>query len=211
MSEQIGQMARAGELTRDAVLALSARHAEPAWMRAFRLAAWEAFERLPWPAASDEEWRRTDPGVFRLEGARPGGEAPGGALPADLQRAAAAWEAPAGLLVQRNSVTVRASLDGDLARRGIVFTDLHTALREHPDLLRQHFMTACVKPEETKFRALHAALWNGGGGLYLPPGVEGTPPPGPPPRTHAGGPGVFPHPLVIARRGRPGPPLRRPG
>jgi len=116
MSKQIGQMARAGELTRDAVLALSARHAEPAWMRAFRLAAWEAFERLPWPAASDEEWRRTDPGVFRLEGARPGGEASGGALPADLQRAAAAWEAPAGLLVQRNSLTVRASLDGDLAR-----------------------------------------------------------------------------------------------
>src|SRR5947209_14054496 len=96
MSEQIGQMARAGELTRDAVLALSARHAEPAWMRAFRLAAWEAFERLPWPAASDEEWRRTDPGVFRLEGARPGGEASGGALPADLQRAAAAWEAQIG-------------------------------------------------------------------------------------------------------------------
>src|SRR5256886_8930264 len=176
MSEQVGQMARAGELTRDAVLALSARHAEPAWMRAFRRAGGEAFERLPWPAASDEEWRRTDPGVFRLEGARPGGEASGGELPAGLQRAAAAWEAPAGLLVQRNSLTVRASLDGDLARRGIVFTDLHTALREHPDLLRQHFMTACVKPEETKFRALHAALWTGGAAPDHPPGVTGHSP-----------------------------------
>jgi len=201
MSEQIGQMARAGELTRDAVLALSARHAEPAWMRAFRLAAWEAFERLPWPAASDEEWRRTDPGVFRLEGARPGGEASGGALPADLQRAAAAWEAPAGLLVQRNSLTVRASLDGDLARRGIVFTDLHTALREHPDLLRQHFMTACVKPEETKFRALHAALWTGGAVLYIPEGVEVTRPLVSLTWIDADGLDIFPHTLVIAGRG----------
>src|SRR5207245_10366133 len=100
MSEQIGQMARAGELTRDAVLALSARHAEPAWMRAFRLAAWEAFERPPWPAASDEEWRRTDPGVFRLEGARPGGEAPGGGSAADVQPAARAGAAPAGRRVR---------------------------------------------------------------------------------------------------------------
>src|SRR2546429_8366999 len=119
MSKQIGQMARAGELPRDAVLALSARHADPAWMRAFRLAAWEAFERLPWPAASDEEWRRTDPGVFRLEGARPGGEASGGALPPHLQRAAAAWGAPAAALAQRNSLTVRAALDRHLARRGV--------------------------------------------------------------------------------------------
>ncbi len=200
MQEQTAQAARAGECTRDAVRALSARYDEPAWMRDFRLSAWEAFERLPWPASTDEEWRRTDPGAFRLEGIRPFVDAPTGAAPAGLQRAIAAWETPAGLLVQRNSVTVRASLNADLARRGVVFTDPHTALREHSDLLRQHFMTACVRPDETKFRALHAALWSGGTILYVPEGVEVALPLVSLTWIDTDGVGMFPHILVIAGR-----------
>ncbi len=201
MHEQTVQAARAGEFTREAVRALSARYDEPAWMREFRLAAWDAFERLPWPMSTDEEWRRTDPGAFRLEGVRPFVDAPAGAVPAGLQRAIAAWETPAGLLVQRNSVTVRATLNVDLARLGVVFADLHSALRDHADLLRQHFMTACVRPDETKYRALHAALWSGGTILYVPEGVEVTLPLVSLTWIDTDGVGVFPHSLVIASRG----------
>ena len=39
---------------------LSALKGEPSWMRERRLAAWEAFERLPLPTVHDEEWRRTN-------------------------------------------------------------------------------------------------------------------------------------------------------
>ncbi len=201
MPEQIEQMARAGQFTREAVQALSERHREPMWMREFRQSAWEAFERLPWPVPTDEEWRRTDPTVFRPEGIRLFADAPAGPLPAGLQQAVDAWQAPAGLLVQRNSQIIRSQLDAGVARRGVVFTDLHTALRERPDLIRESFMTACVRPDETKFRALHAALWSGGAVLYVPDGVEVTQPCVSLTWIDGDGVGVFPHLLVIAGRG----------
>src|SRR5712692_6058134 len=160
-AEQTTQALHLGGLTRDAVLALSQRYDEPAWMREFRLAAWTAAERLPWPSPKDEEWRRTDPAVFNLDGIRPYVDAPAGALPSEVQQAIAAWDAPLGVLVQRNSQTVRGMLD-DQAAPGVIFTDPHTALGKRPDLMRDHFMTAGVRPEETKFRALHGALWSGG-------------------------------------------------
>ena len=194
-------MVQADALTREAVLALSARHDEPAWMRDLRLAAWDAFERLPWPAPSDEEWRRTDPGIFHLDEIRPLEASAAGPLPDGLHHASAAWGTPAGLLVQRNGITVRASLDDDLARRGVVWADLHTALREHPDLLRPHFMTVCVKPEESKFSALHAARWSGGTVLYLPDGVEVPRPLVSIGWIDADGVSIFPHTLVIAGPG----------
>src|SRR3989449_9654066 len=96
MQEQMTHLARAG-FSRESVLALSERLGEPAWMRGFRLAAGEAFERLPWPAPADPEWRRTAPTMFRLEGVRPFADAPAGALPASLRQLGDAWRAPAGL------------------------------------------------------------------------------------------------------------------
>jgi len=199
MQEQMTHLARAG-FSRESVHALSERLGEPAWMREFRLAAWETFERLPWPAPADPEWRRTDPTMFRLEGIRPFADAPAGVLPASLQQLVDVWQAPAGLLLQRNSQGVRSQLDGGAAGRGVVFTDLHTALRERPDLLREYFMTTCVRPDETKFRALHAALWSGGALLYVPDGVEITAPLVSLAWIDADGVGVFPHLLVIAGR-----------
>lgn len=199
-AEQTTQAPHLGGLTRDAVLALSQRYDEPEWMREFRLAAWAAADRLPWPSPKDEEWRRTDPAVFQLDGIRPAVDAPPGALPAEVQQAIASWDAPLGVLVQRNSQTVRAMLD-DQAPPGVIFTDLHTALANRPDLMRQHFMTSGVRPEETKFRALHGALWSGGAFLYVPDGVELTRPLLSLTWIDADRVGVFPHTLVIAGRG----------
>src|SRR2546428_617439 len=73
-------------------------------------------------------------------------------------------------------------------------------LRGHPDLLREYFMTTCVRRDETKFRALHAALWSGGALLYVPDGVEITAPLVSLAWIDADGVGVFPHLLVIAGR-----------
>jgi len=201
MPEQIEQAVRVPEpaaFGRDAVLALAGRTGEPAWMREFRLAAQEAFQRLPPPSPADEEWRRTDPAVFTLEGIRPFVEAPTTPFPRELEDAIGTWGGAAGLLVQRNSQTVRAALDRDAARRGVIFTDLHTAVREHADLLRQHFMTTCVRPDETKFRALHAAFWSGGAFLYVPEGVEVAVPLVSLTWIDTDGAGVFPHTLVLA-------------
>lgn len=134
--------------------------------------AWETYLRLPWPAAHEEAWRRTDlralpAAAFRL----PQGDAvhhlPD--APAALLRSSAAGR-PAGrvLLSPRGA---RATLDEDLVRRGVVFTDWRTAARDHPDLLRR-LAGGLVRAEEDKFAALAAALAQDGVLLYIPKGVQ---------------------------------------
>ena len=59
----------------------------------------------------------------------------------------------------------------DLRSQGVIFTDLRSAVREHGDLVRKHFMTRCVPPSDSKFAALHAAFWQNGVFLYVPRGV----------------------------------------
>ena len=44
----------------------------------------------------------------------------------------------------------------------MIFTDLRQAVHEHPELVKQYFMTEVVKPNHNKFTALHAALWDSG-------------------------------------------------
>lgn len=201
MQEQTAQATLAAGMTRDTVLALSERFSEPAWMRTFRQEAFAAYERLPWPVSTDEEWRRTDPSLFTLESIRPFAEASSGGLPNALQQAIDASGGRSGLLVQRNSQPVTVQLDAAIGGTGMVFTDMHTALRDHPGLVREYFMRVCVRPEESKFRALHAAFWSGGTFVYVPKGVEVTLPLLSHTWIDTEGAGVFPHTVIVAEQG----------
>src|SRR5690606_12201415 len=49
--------------------------------------------------------------------------------------------------------------------------DTDTALRDHPDLLREYF-GKIIPPEANKFAALNWAVWSGGSFIYVPPGVK---------------------------------------
>jgi Fe-S cluster assembly protein SufB len=65
---------------------------------------------------------------------------------------------------------VYGSLQEDLAKKGVIFTDTDTAVREHSDLLREYFGTI-IPPSDNKFAALNSAVWSGGSFIYIPPGV----------------------------------------
>ena len=47
----------------------------------------------------------------------------------------------AGVKAQFESEVVYGSLQEDLAKKGVIFTDTDTAVREHPDLVREYFGT----------------------------------------------------------------------
>lgn len=59
----------------------------------------------------------------------------------------------------------------EVAAQGVVFADLDTAIREHPELVRASFANEAVPPTFGKFEALHAAFWQSGAFLYVPKGV----------------------------------------
>src|SRR5207302_1353249 len=166
---------------------------EPDWLRARRREAFAAYERLPMPSRSDEEWRRTDVRGLDLD-AFEAFERADGAAPADP------IEETAGVLRQRGSEPGAVELAPELAERGVLFMPLTQAAREHPDLVRPHLFSE-VRPDRDKLAALHAALFSGGTFLYVPEGVTIE-------RrlvsqfwSSGGGAAVLPHTLVVAGPG----------
>jgi Fe-S cluster assembly protein SufD len=144
---------------------------EPDWLRRRREEAWEQFTSLPMPDRAHEEWRRTDIRAFKLaDFGTPTGRAAGAdrSFPALLRNAELA---SAGCLSQANGHVIESQLDGDLAKRGVLFGRLDELVREYPDNVEPHLLTRAVDPAYDKFSALHAALWTGGTLLYVPRGV----------------------------------------
>jgi Fe-S cluster assembly protein SufD len=170
--------------SREAVEALSASFNEPDWMLQFRLRAWEVYERTPLPTLQDEAWRRTD--IRRLkwdqlgpslslngrDNGRQNGDLP---MPSYLG-AQLTEDVAGGVLVEVNGVVTQYELSDELKAQGVIFCDMHTAVREHGDLVRQYFMTQAVRVDEGKFAALHGAFWHGGVFLYVPRNVVAAAP-----------------------------------
>ena len=142
--------------SRNAIQALSQFKNEPEWMRAWRLEAWHLYEETPMPASNDELWRRTSLKELKLDDVVP--FAPTAArettapLPARFQQIANDLDA-GGVVAQYNSLGAYARLDDELKRRGVIFTDLDTAIRQHPDLVKQYFMTKAVTYHENRYKS----------------------------------------------------------
>ncbi|MGH2753634.1 MAG: Fe-S cluster assembly protein SufD [Actinomycetota bacterium] len=130
------------KLTRDAVERLSTALGEPGWLTERRGQAFDVYDKLELPDPKGEEWRYVDVRDFDFS----------------------LFDVPrVGLQA--------ADAPDDLAAKGVVFTSLRTAVREHPDLLRDHFFTD-VPLDEHKFTALHGAFFSEGSLLYVPKNVE---------------------------------------
>lgn len=80
------------------------------------------------------------------------------------------------VLVQQNTVTIFEQLSTDLIDKGVIFTDLKTAMQEYPELVKEYYMTKAVQVEEDKLTAFHAAFMNSGVFLYVPKNVVITEP-----------------------------------
>src|SRR6476661_2407917 len=76
-----------------------------------------------------------------------------------------------GVKAQFESEVIYGSLKEDLAKKGVIFTDTDSAVREHPDLVRQYFATI-IPADDNKFAALNSAVWSGGSFIYVPKGVK---------------------------------------
>ncbi len=193
-------------LTEEAVRALSLAKDEPERVRARRLEAWRHYERMPMPGPQDEGWRRTSLSGVPFDTITPFLEphpraTDVKALPRELTARIDGALEKAGLIVQQDSNSVHTFLQDNLAKQGVVLTDMDTAVRDYPELWQEYFMTSAIPAEDGKFAALHGAFWSGGTFIYVPPDVEVSLP------IHSlvylshPGLGLFPHTVVVADRG----------
>ena len=164
--------ARAPGLTQRAVDDVASAQHEPDWLRARRHAAWDVYEATPDPGRSEEEWRRTDLRWLRWASLTPtppedlvGGV---GGVPAAVPTAALAPSVT--LLIGAAGARV-VEISPEARGAGVVALDLADAARTQPDLVHDRLSTTAVPPEQGKFQALNAALWQGGALVHVPRGV----------------------------------------
>jgi len=77
----------------------------------------------------------------------------------------------AGVTAQYESEVVYHSMHKDLEEQGVLFCDMDSAVRDHPDIVRKYFSTI-IPPADNKFAALNSAVWSGGSFIYVPPDTE---------------------------------------
>ncbi|MFC4710827.1 Fe-S cluster assembly protein SufD [Enterococcus eurekensis] len=147
-----------------AVKVFSAIKEEPTWMLELREQALEKATTLDFPKIERVKYERWP--LFNIsEAALDGETAEITSVPAfdDMNNHP--------MVVQQDDVTVFEQLPITLTNQGVIFTDLFTAMLNHPELVKEYYMTKAVPMDEDKMTAAHAAFMNSGMFLYVPKNV----------------------------------------
>ncbi|WP_034551099.1 Fe-S cluster assembly protein SufD [Carnobacterium funditum] len=141
---------------------------EPTWMLDLRLAALEKISSLELPVIERVHYNRWPllqvPDFNLVE------------EPVFLANDFLTEESDAPRIVQVGTQTAFEQLSMELIEQGVIFTDIFTAMEEHPELVEAAYMQLAVKPDEDKLTAFHAAFMTSGVFLYVPKNVVITEP-----------------------------------
>ena len=165
-------------LTPEIIKEISKQKNDPEWMKEFRLKALEVYEKLELPTWGPDlsELNMDEIATY----VRPKSKMTGNwdEVPDDIKNTfdklgipEAEKKSLAGVGAQYDSEVVYHSMKNELLEQGVIYTDMETAVREYPDIVKAHFMK-CVPIYDHKFVALHGAVWSGGSFVYVPKGVN---------------------------------------
>jgi Fe-S cluster assembly protein SufB len=165
-------------LNRQIVEDISAMKGEPDWMRDFRLKALDHFEKRPMPNwgadLSDIDFGNI---YYYIRPAEKVGRT-WEEVPEYIKNTFEKLGIPeaerkflAGVGAQYESEVIYHSLREDLEKQGVIFLDMDSGVREHPELVKKYFGTI-IPYNDNKFAALNSAVWSGGSFIYVPPGVK---------------------------------------
>src|SRR5919106_1105349 len=206
--DEHGQLVAKKGISRDVIDELSRVKGEPDWMRDKRLKSFEISERKPIPTWGVD---LSDLDLTQLVLYSPpeaGRFTSWDEVPEDIKDTyeklgipQAEREHLAGVVGVWRQEPFYEGLKEEYRQQGIVFMAMDTAVKEHEDIVREHFMKKCVPPQDNKFSALHGAVWSGGSFLYVPKDVHVDLPLQAYFRMEGSGEGTFEHTLIIADEG----------
>lgn len=195
-------------LTEDIVLEISEKKNDPKWMRDFRLKSLEIYNKSKMPNwGPDISGLNVDNIVTYV---KPNTKMSGTweEVPDDIKNTFEKLGIPeaerkslAGVGAQYDSELVYHNLQEKVAKQGVIYTDIESALHgPYGKMIEEHFMKL-VPPTDHKFAALHGAVWSGGSFVYVPKGVKVDIPLQSYFRLNAKGAGQFEHTLIIVDEG----------
>lgn len=195
-------------LSEEVVKKISEEKNDPDWMRNFRLQSLKVYNEMPVP-----DWGPSIEGLNMDNIAtyvRPNTKMANDweHVPEDIKETFERLGIPqserkslAGVGAQYDSELVYHNVKDEVARQGVVYTDLESAMHgEYRQMIEEYFMKL-VTPRDHKFRALHGAVWSGGSFVYVPKGVQVSIPLQSYFRLNAKGAGQFEHTLIIVDEG----------
>ncbi len=165
-------------LNTEIIREISAHKHEPDWMLDYRLKSYQHFLDRPMPSwGADLSGIDFDDIYYYIkptEGQAESWED----LPEDIKDTWDRLGIPeaerkflAGVGAQYESEVVYHKLREDLEAQGVIFLDMDSALREHPEIVREYFGTV-IPFNDNKFAALNSSVWSGGSFIYVPKGVK---------------------------------------
>ncbi len=198
-------------LTEETIRLISEDKDEPEWMLERRLRALKLWQEMPmpegWPGMPDLSEVDIDEIVPYI---RPDVDVRAGVddweeLPDEIKDTfdklgipEAEKNALSGVGAQYESEVVYQNMKEQWEEKGVIFMNMDRAVQEHPEIVREHFMTSCVPPSDNKFAALHGAIWSGGSFVYVPEDTKVEMPVQAYFRMNSEGMGQFEHTLIIA-------------
>ena len=177
-TDAAGAVAQRG-INEDVVRGISSLKSEPEWMLKTRLKGLQLFGRKPMPTwgadLSAIDFDNIKYFVRSTEKQAQSWED----LPEEIRNTYEKLGIPeaerqrlvAGVAAQYESEVVYHQIREDLEAQGVLFLDTDSALREHPEVFKEHFGTV-IPAGDNKFSALNTAVWSGGSFIYVPPGVH---------------------------------------
>jgi Fe-S cluster assembly protein SufB len=165
-------------LDEDIIKEISWMKGEPDWMTKFRLHAYRAFVKRPMPQWGGNLNDINFDDIYYYIKPTDQQERSWDDVPDDIRNTFDRLGIPeaeqkflSGVGAQYESEMVYHNIQKDLEEKGVLFLDMDSGLREHPDLVREYFGTI-IPPEDNKFASLNSAVWSGGSFIYVPPGVH---------------------------------------
>ena len=165
-------------LDEEVVRSISEHKGEPEWMLQYRLRALKAFGKKKMPNWGADLSSLDFDNLYYYAKPSEGQKRSWADVPSNIKETFDRIGIPeaerkylAGVGAQYDSEVVYHNLQKELADKGVIFCDPETAIREHPDLVREYFGTV-IPFMDNKFAALNSAVWSGGSFVYVPPGVK---------------------------------------
>ena len=165
-------------LSREIVEQISKRKNEPDWMLEIRLKALEMYEKLELPTWGPDLSELKMDEIATYVKPKTNLNSSWEDVPDEIKDTFDKLGIPeaektslAGVGAQYDSEVVYHSMKEDLIKQGVIYTDMESAVRDYPEIVKEHFMK-CVPISDHKFVALHAAVWSGGSFVYVPKGVK---------------------------------------
>ena len=165
-------------LTKEIIEEISNQKKDPKWMKEIRLKALEVYEKLELPTWGPDISELNMDEIATYVKPKTKLNDSWDDVPDDIKETfdklgipEAEKKSLAGVGAQYDSEVVYHSMKKELLEQGVIYTDMETAVREYPDLVKAHFMK-CVPIFDHKFAALHAAVWSGGSFVYVPKGIK---------------------------------------